>query len=112
MKQGLISQLVNTFMSEFKLFQQKVLDFQNSNLSEITLIQGLNKFVDICKETLFKNDLIKNLISDFTKEKTIIINELFNKKNEIRDKYIIKLIEIIRGIYDSINSPNGWFIFY
>lgn len=95
-KQGFIFQLDNySFMNEFKLFQQKVLEFQNNNLSVITLIQGLNKFVDICKDTLLKNDQIKNLIFHVKKGNKLIIDELFNKKYEIRDKYIIKLIEII-----------------
>ena len=108
LKIGLLTEVlgINPFMNEFKSFEKKVFEFQKSDLSNISLIEGLNKFVDICKETLFENQDIKFLISNKTKENKIIIEELYNNRCKIeKNEYLIKLIEIIKSIYDSIDSP-------
>ena len=91
-------------------FQNEVLKLQNSNDIN-NIIEGLNKFVDICKNTILNRDDIKNIISFEVKgqKPKDFINELYNKLEEIikleGGKFLEYLIMIIKGVYDTYNRP-------
>ena len=91
-------------------FEKEIFEFQNNKeIKEMNMIQGLNKFVNICKKTIFNREDIKSLISPDLKENKKIINELFIKLDEIRKldggKFFEQAIMIIKGLYDSANLP-------
>ena len=97
-------------------FKNAVSAFQKEDLSKIGIIQGLNKFVDICKRTLFNRDDIKSKVNINLADQKSIINELYNKLEAIKQikdggKYLVALILIIKGLYNSCDLPKKIFEF-
>ena len=97
-------------------FQNEVYEFQNLiDTNKMNMIEGLNKFVNICKKTILNRKDIKNRISFEVKgqKPKDFINELYNKLEEILKleggKFLEYLIMIIKGIYDSYNRPKKSF---
>ena len=75
------------------------------DLSKISLVEGLNKLVDICKNTLFKNDdQIKPLLEEGDKNHNVLINYIYEKEKDIQDLAMKFMIIIIKNFYDSFNK--------
>ena len=100
---------VNKKAGEGNEFENEIIKFQKEDLNKMNMVEGLNNFVDICKKTIFYRDDIKSQFSMDLKDQKSIINELFNKKEEIRilegGQFLEILIMIIKGLYDSSDSP-------
>lgn len=76
-----------------------------TDLSKISLVEGLNKLVDICKNTLFKNDdQIKPLLEEGDKNHNVLINYIYEKEKDIQDLAMKFMIIIIKNFYDSFNK--------
>ena len=97
-------------------FQKEIYELQNSeDTNKTNIIEGLNKFVNICKKTILNRDDIKELISFeiMGQKQKEFINALFNKLEEIHKleggKFLEYLILIIKGIYDSYNRSKKSF---
>lgn len=90
--------------SETDNFKNKIYEFQNKDLTSIDILKGLNDLVNICKDTILKIENINSLIPSETTDQKSIINLLYHKLGEIREKvggeYLEKLIIIIKGLYD------------
>ena len=104
---------INQKAGEGKNFENEIRKFQDEDLTRINLIQGLNRFVDICKTSIFNRDDIKSKVSFISKDQKTIVTELSNKIEEIKSleggEYLEKLIMIIKGLYNSCESPRKKF---
>ena len=87
-------------------FINEIEKYQSTDLSKINLIDGLNKLVDICKETLFKKNEQINPLLEEEKKNDILINYIYEKDKEIkiRDTGIKLIIIIIKNFYDSLKK--------
>ena len=96
----------NLFREGKEDFMNQIEEYQTNDLSKINLIDGLNKLVDICKNTLFEKDKqIKPLLEGDNNQRKIV-NLIFEKDNEIKlkDTVIKSMIFIIKNFYDSFDN--------
>ena len=96
----------NLFIEGKEEFLNQVKEFQKLDLSKIKVVDGLNKLVDICKNTIFEKDKqIKPLLGEELNQKKII-NFIYEKDKEIKlkDIAIKSMISIIKNFYDSCDN--------
>ena len=98
----------NLFREGKEDFIEQIENFQKGDLSKVNLIDGLNKLVDICKNTLFKKDKQINLLLEEIEEKNQrqLIHYIYQKNKEIKlkDTVIKSIISIIKNFYDSFDN--------
>ena len=98
----------NLFREGKEDFIEQVESFQKADLSKINLIDGLNKLVDIFKNTLFIKDKqitqFLEEIEDKNPEKIIYFIHEKNKEIKLKDTVIKSMISIIKNFYDSFNN--------
>ena len=96
---------INLFEEGRDDFIRKISELQDTDLSKINLLDGLNKFVDICIITLFEKDEEIQPLLEGDKNQKQIINYIYNKEKEIKlkDNVIKQIVTIIKNFYDSFN---------
>ena len=96
----------NLFIEGKEEFFNQVDEYQKLDLSKIKIFDGLNKLVDICKNTIFlKDKQIKPFLEE-GKDQKVLINYIFEKDKEIKlkDIAIKSMISIIKNFYDSCDN--------
>ena len=96
----------NLFIEGKEEFFKQIEEFQKSDLTKINLIDGLDKLVDICKNTIFETDKqIKPLLEEgFDKKKLINYINDKDKTIKLKDIAIKSMISIIKNLYDSCDN--------
>ena len=96
---------INLFKEGRDDYIRKISKLQETDLSKINLLDGLNKFVDICINTLFEKDEEIKLLFVGDKNQKQIINYIHNKEKEIKfkDTVIKQIVIIIKNFYDSFD---------